>query len=75
MNQDATTIFTEETLAQIPVYYRFITETETKNIQENRIGARYSLSERYFSNSLLNFPCYKPVEDEDVMSYISKSGL
>lgn len=58
-------IFSVETLDQVPVFYRFMTESETRDLGELKVGARFSKCASHFSDNYLNFWCHKPISDID----------
>jgi hypothetical protein len=66
MQQLPKLLFTEETLAQIPIFFRYLTESETKEVSELRTTSRFSVCDRYFSSNHLRIPSYKPTADENL---------
>lgn len=60
MQHDQKPFFTSETLAQIPIFFRYLTGGETASVEEFRLGTRYSKCEQYFSNNYMRFEYYKP---------------
>lgn len=69
MSNPIRTLFTDETLLQIPIFFRFLSESETKKVEELRIGGRFSICEKYFSNSYMAFFPHKPISNEDITIY------
>lgn len=59
-------IFKEEVLNQIPIFYRKMTEFETKNLGELKINSRFSISENHYSSYYLQYLPSKPIADLDI---------
>jgi hypothetical protein len=65
-------IFSEEVLKQIPVFYRKMTEFETKNVGELKTNARFSSSENHYSDYYLQYLPSKPVADLDISELLKE---
>ncbi|HEY6901368.1 MAG TPA: hypothetical protein VI233_12015 [Puia sp.] len=61
MSEKQKLLFTEETLKQVPIFFRFLTGQETKDVQEFRHGTHYSTCDRYRSTQFMRGEYYKPI--------------
>jgi hypothetical protein len=59
-------IFNEEILQQIPLFYRKMTEFETKQLGELKTKARFSVSTLHCTNYYLQYSPSKPIADLDI---------
>lgn len=71
MEKEIKRIFANSTLEQVPVFYRFMTEFETGDLGELKVGARFSKCDAHSASAYLNFPSYKPVSNIDILSVFS----
>lgn len=71
MKSSKDNLFNEKDLVKLPIFYRFMTVEETKNIQELREGARFSKSQAHRCNQYLNYPSYKPISLIDFLELTS----
>ncbi len=61
MNINKDCIFDEKQLLELPLYYRYFTQLETKNVKELYLDYRFSRSIKHFSNNYINSDSYKPI--------------
>lgn len=54
-------LFSEATIKEIPLHYRYMTPLKTSGIDELYIGQRFSTSVRHNSSEYINFGAYKPI--------------
>lgn len=69
MKIEKSSIFSEQTLEELPAFYHFMTKFYTKELGELKIKSRFSKSEQHFSSNYLNYVNNKPFTD---VNYIKR---
>jgi uncharacterized protein with ATP-grasp and redox domains len=63
MASEKTTIFSEKILSELPVTYRQMYVTETKNVGELYLKSVFSKSKKHFSNDYQMYISGKPISN------------
>jgi hypothetical protein len=72
MAKEIKTIFLKETLNEIPVFYRYMTEFETAGLGELKLHARFSKCDNHFSSAYFNFIGHKPMSNIDIIPFLEE---